>query len=121
MAVAVAVLVLAGCTEETEPATNVTATSMTLNATVTIGSSDKGGVYWFEWSRDNGSTWTQGTHHPWGSQSCTYSGSGTESNPVALHEKVSGLVPSSRYLFRIAGTVCNTPGGLRGLKLAPQR
>jgi hypothetical protein len=98
---------LAGCTEETNPATNVTAISATLNGSVTVGSTDQGGDYWFEYSSDNGTTWTQGPHHPWGSQSCTYSGSGTESSPIAIHDTVSGLTPGTHYIFRTAGSICN--------------
>ncbi len=101
---------LAGCTAHTDPATNITATTATLNGTVTIGANDQGGEYWFEWSSDAGAIWTQErNHHKWGSQTCTYRGSGAEGRPQAIHEDISGLSPDTRYIFRIAGRICDSP------------
>jgi hypothetical protein len=103
--VALLALAFSGCTGETEPATNITTTTATLDGKVTAGSDDKGGVYWFEWSRDNGATWTQGPIHLWGSQTCSYSGSGTEGNPGYVHENISGLVPGTHYIEYFGGRV----------------
>lgn len=106
--VAAVVALLAGCTVHTNAATNVTATSATLNGTLTFGSKDQGGQYWFEWSSDNGAHWTPGPTHLLGNQNCHYTGSGTEGNPIPIHEDISGLAPDTRYIFRIGGKVCDS-------------
>ena len=107
--VATVVALLAGCTVHTNAATNVTATSATLNGSLTFGSKDQGGAYWFQWSSDGGANWTDGPHHQLGNPNCHYTGSGTEGSPTPIHEDISGLSPDTRYLFRIAGKICDSP------------
>jgi len=100
-------LLVAGCTEQTEPATNVTSTSATLRGTLTVSGSKSYGAYWFEYSRDGGTTWTQTAHRAWGSPgSCSLSG--PESGPIPASQDVPGLVAGSHYIFRMAATVCGS-------------
>ncbi len=102
-------LVLTACAGRTDPATRITATSATLNATVSLKPKDQGGEYWFEWSSNDGSSWTEGTHHKWGSQDCSFDGSGKEGKPFAIKEDVTGLTPNTTYAYRIAGRACDGP------------
>jgi hypothetical protein len=100
-----AAAVLAGCTMQTDPATDITPTSARLNGTITVSQHPGSGEYWFEYSGDNGATWTQLPHRPWGTPGdCNFSGS--ESGPIPVHEDVSGLIPGRHYIFRTAATIC---------------
>ncbi len=104
---AVGGLILAGCTEQTEPATNITSTGATLRGALTVSGSKSYGEFWFEYSRDDGTTWAQTSHHSFGTPgSCDLSGS--ESNPAPIREAVSGLAPGSHYVFRMAATLCGS-------------
>jgi hypothetical protein len=98
---------LSGCTGgKTTPATNVTATSATLWASVTANPNDYG-EYWWEYSSDNGNTWTPTAHHQYGTPNanCT-SNSGSEAGPLNISQDVNGLNPSTRYIYRFAATLC---------------
>ena len=66
---------------KTTPATNVTATSATLWASVTNKPNDYG-EYWWEYSSDNGANWTSTAHQPYGTPNanCT-SNSGADFRP----------------------------------------
>jgi hypothetical protein len=99
---------LSGCTVQTTPATNVTATTATLGASVTLKPSDYG-EYWWEYSPDNGNTWTQTARLPYGTPtaSCT-SNSGSEGEPRDIHQDVSGLKPSTHYIYRFVASVCGS-------------
>jgi hypothetical protein len=104
----IAAIALTGCAGHTTSATNITATGATLNASVQIGPNDHGGVFWFEYSRDNGAHWTQSSHLPWGNPNCSFNPGGTQSSPIPLSQDVAGLAPNSNYIFRFVGTVCNS-------------
>jgi hypothetical protein len=97
---------LSGCTGSTTGATSVTATSATLNAKASVRPHDYG-EWWFEYSGNNGVSWTATTHGPYGTPNgqCT-SGSGSESAQYPLSKRVSGLTPSTHYIYRLAGTLC---------------
>lgn len=95
-----ALLLLAGCSEETNPATNVTSTSATFNGTLTWQNGEGPGEFWWEYSKDNGATWTQTSRSPFGRLGCS-DPSGTCSVPVS--KNVTGLSPDSHYIFRLAG------------------
>jgi hypothetical protein len=100
----VTVVLLSGCTN---PATDVTATSATLNGTVTLKPSEHG-TFWWEYSRDGGATWTQTAHENWGVQTSSCDGSGSESPPARISKSVTGLAPGAHYIFRLAGTECGS-------------
>ncbi|MEK6252006.1 MAG: glycoside hydrolase domain-containing protein [Actinomycetota bacterium] len=111
LAILIAILLvgvaLAGCSRNTTPATNVTSNSATLNASVTWHPSSEYGNFWYQWSSNNGSTWTAGPHHAWGDSSngCAQTGS-TQTAPVP--ETETGLSPSTHYIYRLAGTTCGS-------------
>jgi hypothetical protein len=100
----VTVALLSGCAVRTDPATNVTATSATLNGEVPFDPSGHG-TFWWEYSRDNGAHWTQTPHLNWGNPISPCDGSGTESS-LATSTTLTGLTPSTTYLYRMAATVC---------------
>jgi hypothetical protein len=92
--------VLAGCSEETNPATNVTATSANLNGTLTWKNGEGPGEIWWEYSDDNAANWTATAHTSYPRLACS-DPSGTCSAPVS--KDITGLIPSSHYIFRLAG------------------
>ncbi len=95
-----AAISIAGCSEETNPATNVTATSARLNGTLTWQNGEGRGEFWWEYSKDNGANWSATAHNAFGTLGCS-DPSGTCSLPVS--KDIGGLTPSSHYIFRLAG------------------
>lgn len=91
---------IAGCSGETNSATNVTATSALLNGTLTWQDGEGPGEYWWEYSKDDGATWSATARSAFGTLGCSDS-SGTCSAPVS--KNIGGLAPSSDYSFRLAG------------------
>jgi hypothetical protein len=102
----VTVVLLSGCGDaQTDPAADVTETSATLHGHVSYNAHSSGTIWW-EYSKDNGATWTKTAPVPWGNRSsCATDGDWVDKN---ISQPVSGLTPSARYLFRLAGTVCYT-------------
>jgi concanavalin A-like lectin/glucanase superfamily protein/deoxyribonuclease NucA/NucB len=100
--------VLSGCTGRTTGATSITATSATLNASVTWKDTDYG-EYWIQYSSNGGASWASGTHQVFGSSnaSCTSSGA-PERGPITPSFNVAGLSPSTHYIYRLAGTYCGS-------------
>ena len=99
---------LSGCTGITTGATSITSTGATLNAKASVRPHDYG-EWWFEYSSNNGASWTATTHGKYGTPDgqCT-SGSGSESAQYPLSKPVSGLTPSTHYIYRLAATVCGS-------------
>jgi hypothetical protein len=105
------VAAVSGCTSgSTSPATNVNSTSATLNGTINRDTWDWG-QYWFEYSSNGGSTWTQTPHTNFGPQNDPSCGnSGTAAPPLQVSYTATGLTPSTTYVYRLAGIQCpNTP------------
>jgi hypothetical protein len=96
----------AGCTMQTKPATNVTASSATLNAEVGCSSGAYGPVWW-ELRELGSSTWRLvGAEQ---SVSCPKSVSGSAAPATArIAEQVDGLRPGAAYEFRVG---VDPPGG----------
>jgi hypothetical protein len=97
-----ALIVLAGCAAQTEPATHVTATAADLNA---IGqcTTQEGGSFWYEY-RANGGSWTQTTPERYDCPNATPA--------VSLTPKhISGLTTGASYEFRICGDPDPAGGG----------
>src|SRR3954452_24330457 len=63
-------LALTGCGGQTTGASDVSDTDATLNATVNWNNGDGPGELWFEYSNDNGSTWTETPHQTFGTLGC---------------------------------------------------
>jgi hypothetical protein len=105
-ALATSVALLSGCGDgQTDPATDVTATSATLHGHVSYNP-DSFGTMWWEYSKDDGATWTRTAPVHWGdSSSCATDGPRVNKS---VSKPVFGLTPSAYYLFRLAGTVCYT-------------
>jgi hypothetical protein len=93
-------LLAAGCNAMTTPATNVGTSSATLNGTVSYENGDGPGQYWWEYSRDDGATWTQTATNSFGVASCS-DPSGTCTQNIS--QNVTGLQSSTKYMFRLAG------------------
>ena len=90
------VVVLSGCSAKTTSASNVTQTSATLNGKLYWNDGDGPGEWWWEYSGNNGVTWTPTAHSSFPKLSCS-------SNPCSgpVSRDVTGLTPNTRYLFRI--------------------
>lgn len=95
-----AAFVVAGCSAETNPATDVTPFSATLNGTLTWQNNEGPGEVWWEYSKDNGANWTATAHAAFGKLPCSDS-SGTCTAPTS--KNITGLTPGSHYIFRLAG------------------
>ena len=91
---------IAGCSEETNSATGVTATGARLHGTLTWQDGEGPGETWWEYSKDNGATWSATAHNAFARLGCS-DPSGTCSAPVS--KDIGGLAPSSDYIFRLAG------------------
>jgi Carboxypeptidase regulatory-like domain len=92
---AAAALAFAGCSGETNPATNVTNTTATLHGTVSCNNGDSG-TWWWEYRRA-GASWTQTAHQAF---NCTSS-----SGNVPVSKAISGLTPNSHYTFQLASSL----------------
>jgi hypothetical protein len=91
MAMVASVLFLSACVSgATDPATDVTATTATLNAHGSAGGQPR--TWWFEYGR----TTSYGSRTPGGSVPGNFSGS--------VAEEVTGLQPSTLYHFRICSS-----------------
>lgn len=103
LAVAVVPLVLGlgACSQETEPATNVTSTSATLHGEMTWTDKQRSMDWRWTWSKDGGATWERTDWH--GVPPCP-------NDPCSAHptKEVTGLSPDSHYIFRLA---TRTTGG----------
>jgi hypothetical protein len=98
IALAAGTLLLAGCAQ-THPATNVTATSATLNGELRASANSTWSFeYWWEYSGDGGATWTATPHQTFGPVTCS-SGSYC-AYPVS--KDITALSPSHHYVFRLA-------------------
>lgn len=93
---------LTGCSMETNPATNISSTWATLNGTLTWKDGEGPGEYWWEYSEDDGVTWTETAHVAFGRLGCS-DASGTCSIPIS--KNVDDLTPGSHYIFRLAGWI----------------
>jgi hypothetical protein len=100
-------IAIAGCRGHTAPATNVTSTSATLHAPVSWSSNSEHGVTWFEYSSDGGQTWAQTPHVTWGDQSAPCRTNARDDRSGNFTQTVTGLAPSTHYVYRLAGTWCN--------------
>ena len=104
-----ATVVLSGCVgARTDPPANVGTTSATLKGTINYDVGDYG-QYWFEYSAAGSTTWIAtdiygffGQYNP--NVACNSSPSGPSS--LAVSKDISGLSPGARYVYRIAGHVC---------------
>jgi hypothetical protein len=92
------VLVLAGCGGQTTGASDVSDIDATLNANVNWNNGDGPGELWFEYSSDNGNTWTETPHQTFGTLGC---GSNPCSTSVSVD--VTDLSPSTGYIYRLGG------------------
>jgi hypothetical protein len=101
------------------PATELTATSVTLNGEVTVpapGGTGYNVAYRFEYSADNGLTWLRAPSAGNASVGSTVPGTYT------VHQKIDGLLPNTAYLTRLVSITSytttsgeetvNTPVGL---------
>lgn len=106
-------MVLSACSAQTTPATNVGDVSAELNGIVNWSNGDGPGEFWFEYSGNNGASWAQTPHESFPKMS----GCQSSSCPVTLPPHVvTGLNPSTRYLYRIAG--CLYQYGCSGSSIA---
>ena len=93
-------------TVEMEPATDASATGVQLNGTVTVPTYEGEAVptgYWFEYSANGGNTWIAEAERS----------AGEAPGPVAVSQRLSGLLPNTSYLARLcattaAGSRCET-------------
>jgi hypothetical protein len=102
IALALAVVV-AGCSQGTDRATDVAETSATLNGHATCPAAP--GWWFFEWRRAGASGWTRGQLHV-STLSCPGG-----ANLTRLSEAVGGLVQAAQYEFRLGFL---TPNGKEG-------
>lgn len=94
LAAIAATATLAACTGETEPATDVTATSATLHGDVTWNDNEQSLDWRWTWSKDGGATW---------------GGTAWQAVPPCANDPCSAhvtktpinLVPDSHYIFRL--------------------
>jgi beta-glucanase (GH16 family) len=104
-------LLWSGCTTgETDPATDVTATSAQLygHGYYTDGDS---GEWWFEARRDGGS-WVQVTQTgTYGDPTQDCNGQGA-AHAKTMSKLATRLAPDSHYDFRLAATWCGSPGAV---------
>lgn len=99
-------LLIFGCSAQTDPATDVTSSSATLNGRFSFKPSERGTVWW-EYSKNGGTTWTQTAPGGWGAPTAPCNGSGTESAVYSIPPTgITGLTPGSHYIFRLAATNC---------------
>jgi hypothetical protein len=101
LALAALVLGLAACSQETEPATDVTPTSATLHGDLTWNDKQRSMDWRWAWSEDGGRSWDRTA---W--RNVPRCSNDTCSAHVTKH--VTGLRPDSRYIFRL---VSRTTGG----------
>jgi Polysaccharide lyase len=86
-----------GCSGDTsQGATNVTDTAATLRAHLTCNTNDSGDWY-FQYSVAGSGVWQDGAHHPF---TC-----GNNADVPSWPETVTGLTPSTPYVYRIADNV----------------
>jgi Ca2+-binding RTX toxin-like protein len=109
LVVAVAALAVAGCSGETDPATDIATDSATLKGKVSCDQGDQG-QYWFSYREVGDANWTVAPHHNYGDADCP-----TSNHPVT-EPITSGLeqhlATSTHWEFRICGTnttVSSTP------------
>ncbi len=97
MAGLAALFFLAGCSGQTDPATNVTTNSATLHGHVACPTGDGSVSFWWRWRKDTG-PWQESSH---ASAPCR----GLD-NEVGTQYQLSGLEPGSHYQFE----GCSQPG-----------
>jgi hypothetical protein len=90
-------LVVAGCSAETQPATNITATQATLHSKDSCQNGDAG-TWYFKYRKVGASSWTSGPSHNW---TCP-SGGATNQD---LSQQISGLDKYTDYEYKICGTL----------------
>jgi hypothetical protein len=82
---------------EIEPATDASATGVQLNGTVTVPTFEGEAVptgYWFEYSANGGNTWSAEAERS----------AGEAPGPVAVSQRLSGLLPNTSYQARLCAT-----------------
>ena len=92
---------LAACSGGTDPATNVTNLSATLNAhghTTGVAA-----TWWWEYSTNKADLGTENDTEVCGQEADNRCGPGTSSSDVPLHVSVTGLRPDTTYWFRACG------------------
>ena len=89
---AIVLVVAVGCEGQTDPATNVTATSATLNGKGRCTSAGERGDFWWELGR-SGVFQRTGARNPY---NC-----GGVTQTVPLSANATGLMPSETYQFRL--------------------
>jgi hypothetical protein len=94
----IAVLSLAGCAGQTDPATNTTATSATLHNHVSCNQGEGGKVWWR--TKATGGAWVDTAHVPF---TCPEGGA----TDLPLQYQLNGLTPSTHYQFEY----CSDLGG----------
>ena len=92
-----ALFCLAGCSGQTDLATNVTNNSATLNGHVACPTGDGSVSFWWRWRKDTG---------PWQESSHTSAPCQGLDNDVRTQYQLSGLEPGSHYQFE----GCSQPG-----------
>ena len=91
-------LLLAGCGGQTDPATNVTATSATLNGQQSCKAGESGTQWWRY--RLGINPWQETTHANW---SCS------QDQSRSVSTTITGLTPGSHYQYEICGTLASYP------------
>ncbi len=91
---------LASCTAETEPATEVGVSSAKVWAKVSFDRGESG-VYWFERSSNGGTSWVRAPSHRWGP-------AGQRATNTRVPETLTGLAAGTTYRYRICGYVTHT-------------
>ena len=92
------VSLLAGCGGQTDPATNVTATSATLNGQESCKAGESGTRWWRY--RLGIKPWQETTHANW---SCS------RDQSQSISTTITGLTPGSHYQYEICGTLASYP------------
>jgi hypothetical protein len=90
-------LLFVGCSGQTDPATNVTATSATLNGHFSCKQGESGTMWW-RYKRES-DPWVETAHVPWSCPPGSAPG-------VAISHQLSGLEPGTHYRYEI----CAQPG-----------
>jgi Hypothetical glycosyl hydrolase family 15 len=98
--VVLAATILVGCSGQTDPATNVTATSATLHGKVTCAEGESGTQWWRY--RKGSDPWVETAHVPF-----TCPEGGAQNFPLTY--PLSGLTPGSHYRFEICGQPGESP------------
>jgi len=89
---------LVGCTQDTDPATDIGYTDATLHGTVDTQQAPGSGEWWFRWRKAGTSTWLEGAHHSIAADAT-----------LEAAETVHNLDPGSTYEFQACGTSASSP------------